>query len=254
MLKIVGLFLVLLAIIGLTTFSVVNDFGSGEDGGNVDKAAVRKIVAEYIKNNPQAILDSVSTYQKEAAAGANKEAQKNVKNKIGELENDPTSPIAGNPKGDVVVVEFFDYSCGYCKKALPTIVGLLESDKNVKVVFKEMPILGPNSLLSSKAAVAVHLMAPDKYFEFHKKLMSGPRVSGQASINKIANGLGIDATKLEEKMKSSDVGSIIAKDKALATSIGIRGTPAFVVGGELVPGAVNIATLKALVTKARAKN
>lgn len=251
LLKIVGLFLGLLVVIGLTSFSVFKDFGS--DNGSIDKNEVEKIIAQYIQNNPQAILDSVTKYQQRSVEEAEQKAQSNVLEKREDLENDPASPVAGNPKGDVVIVEFFDYSCGYCKKVMPTFVKLLEEDKNIKAVFKELPILGPNSELSARAAISVYMIAPDKYFEFHKKLMGSGRISGQGSINVLAKALGIDTKTLEEKMKSKEVESAIAKDKALASEIGIHGTPAFIIDGNLVPGAIDLDTFKTMVANARAK-
>ena len=249
LLKIVGMFLLLLLVIGATSFGLVKDFSGG---GKINKDDVEKIVAEYIQKNPQAILESVNKYQQNAAADEEKKAQGNIKEKLSEIENDLASPVAGNPKGDVVVVEFFDYSCGYCKKVLPAVTKLLEEDKNIKFVFKEFPILGPNSELGARAALAVYAIAPDKYFEFHKKLMGG-HVTGQDSINAVAKELGIDVAAMEKKMKSAEVDKTIVNDRVLASTIGIRGTPAFIIGGQLIPGAAEYDTFKDLVAKARMK-
>lgn len=249
LLKIIGMFLIFIVIIALTSFGLLKDFGSS---GGVDADAVKEIVAEYIQQNPQAILDSVNKHQQNAAAEEDKKAQNSIKDKLAEIENNPASPFAGNKNGDVVIAEFFDYSCGYCKKVLPTVTKILEEDKNIKFVFKEFPILGPNSELSARAALAVNNINPNKYFEFHKKLMSN-HVSGQASLNALATELGIDASAMEKQMKTPQIDKIIANERELASSIGIRGTPAFIIGGELVPGAVDADTLKELVAKARAK-
>ncbi len=246
LLKTFGLFLLLVVVIALTSFSIFKSPGSS----GITKEEVESVVAEYIQNNPQAILDSVNKHQQNSAAEEGKKAQENITQKQKEIENDPTSPMAGNPKGDVVIVEFFDYSCGYCKNVFPTIEKLLEEDKNIKIVFKELPILGPNSELAAKAGLAVNMIAPGKYFEFHKKLMIG-RTGGQESINAIAKELGIDTAALEEKMKSPEIEKTIMADKEMAASIGIRGTPAFIVGGELVPGAIDYEAFKGLIAKAR---
>jgi protein-disulfide isomerase len=248
LLKTVGIFLLFLVVIALTSFSLLR----GGKSGGLNKQDVEQIVAEYIQKNPQAILDSVSKHQQQAAAEEEKKAQGNIKEKISEIENDPSSPVAGNPKGDIVIAEFFDYSCGYCKKVFPTIIKLVEEDKNIKLVLKELPILGPNSELATRAALAVHLISPSKYFEFHKKLMGG-HVAGQDSIDTVAKDLGIDVKAMQEKMKSPDVEKVISKNKDLAANIGIHGTPAFVVGGELVPGAIDYDALKGLVAKSRGK-
>lgn len=243
------MFLLLLAVVAITSFGVLKDFGKNTP---TNKEAVEKIVAEYIQNNPQLVIDSVTKHQQHAAEEEEKKAQTSIKNKISEIENNPTSPVVGNLKGDVVIVEFFDYSCGYCKKVLPTVAKLVEEDKNIKAVFKELPILGPNSELTAKAALAVYEITPDKYFEFHKKVMGG-HVGGQDGINSIAKDLGLDAAAIQTKMKSAEIEKIITSNRELASTIGIRGTPAFIIDGELVPGAVDYETFKALVSKARAK-
>lgn len=249
LLKTVSLFLVLILIISITSFSMLKGSGSGK---SMSKEEIEKIVSDYIQNNPKAILDSVAKYQQQASANEDKQAQENTKNKLNEIENDPSSPIAGNPKGDVVIAEFFDYSCGYCKKVFPNFIKLIDEDKNVKVVFKELPILGPNSDLAAHAAIAVHIINPNKYFEFYKAVMGG-HINGQESLNSIAKSLGIDAKAMEAKMKSAEVEKILNTNKELASNIGIHGTPAFVIGGELIPGAADYDTLKGLVAKAREK-
>lgn len=249
LLKTVGIFLLALGIIAILLFSILKDSGRSKSG--VSKEEIEKIVADYIQKNPKLILDSVAKHQQQAMAEEEKKAQGNIKEKLAEIEHDSASPIAGNPKGDVVVAEFFDYSCGYCKKVLPSVVKLAEEDKKIKFVFKELPILGPNSELAAKAALAVNMVSPEKYFEFHKKLMGG-HVSGQDSIDSIAKEVGIDIKAMQDKIKSPEVEKLISKNKELAANIGIHGTPAFVIGGELVPGAVDYETFKGLVAKARA--
>ncbi len=246
--KILGGFLSVIVIIVVIIFSVFNSFGKG--GHSVNKEEVEKIVAEYLQSHPQEIIDSVTKHQQNAMEQENTRMQESVKNKLSELENDTTSPVVGNKNGDVTVIEFFDYNCGYCKKAYPSVIKLIEEDKDIKFVFKELPILGPNSELASRAALAVNMISPQKYFPFHKKLME-TRITGQEVINSIAKELGIDVAAMETKMKSEELGKIISKDRDMATSIGIHGTPAFIVAGILVPGFIEHDALKALVTKAR---
>jgi len=256
-LKLVVIFILVVGVVAAVSFGVLKSSGKENAGtskeSGLTKEDVEKIVAEYIQKNPQAIITSVSKHQQNAAVEEEKAAQSQIKEKLAEIENDPSSPVAGNPKGDVTIVEFFDYSCGYCKKVLPSFAKIVEDDKNVRAVFKELPILGPNSELSARAALAVYVVAPAKYFDFHKKLMGG-HVTGQDSINTLAKEMGIDTSAMEAKMKSPEVEKILAKDRALANAIGIHGTPAFIVGGQLIPGAVDYDTFKAMVSKARAQN
>ncbi len=234
--------------ISLTTFGLLKNFGSG----GASTSQIEKVVADYIKEHPEEILKSVSDYQQKSQADSDAAAQKTVSEKTSELENDKSSPIAGNPKGDVTIVQFFDYSCGYCKRVMPEISSLIEEDKNLKVVFKEFPILGPNSLLASHASLAVNMVAPEKYFEFHKALTKAT-VSGKDSVLKIASDLGIDKDKVSAKMDSDEVKKEIEKNAELARSIGVRGTPAFVIGGTFVPGAIGKDDFKKLIAESRSK-
>jgi protein-disulfide isomerase len=254
-LKLVVIFLLGIGVVSAVAFGILKNSGKEKSAvskqGELTSEDVEKIIAEYIQNNPQKIIDSVTKYQRNSAVEEEKRAQGNIKEQLTEIENAPSSPVAGNPKGDVTIVEFFDYSCGYCKKVLPAFAKIVEEDKNVRAVFKEFPILGPNSELAARAALSVYAIAPAKYFDFHKKLMDG-HVSGQDSINSIAKGLGVDVSAMEAKMKSPEVEKTIAQDRALASAIGIHGTPAFIVGGQLVPGAVDYETFKSMVASARA--
>jgi len=232
-LKILGLFIVFVAVISLTTFSVFSD-----SSGGVSESRVREIIKEEIAANPDLILQSVSNHQQRQQAQQQGDAALKLAEHKDWLENDPTSPIEGNLDSDVTVVEFFDYHCGYCKRSLPNVVKLLDSDKNIKFVFKEFPILGEDSVIASKVALAVHLIAPDKYFDYHKEVME-KRISGKDAHVKAATDLGLDKAAIEEKMESAEVKSIIDRNRELANIAGIRGTPAFVINGELIPGAID---------------
>ncbi|PIR37492.1 MAG: hypothetical protein COV35_10415 [Alphaproteobacteria bacterium CG11_big_fil_rev_8_21_14_0_20_39_49] len=219
----------------------------------VSEEDVNRLIGEYIKNNPQEILDSLTQYQITKQREEEENAAKNVIDKLDELQNNPLDPVVGNPEGDVTIVEFFDYTCGYCKKIMPYIAEIIKEDPNVKVVFKEIPILGPNAIIAAKASIAVYQIAPEKYFEFHTKLMS-KRITSKASVLEEATALGIDAKQVEERMESDEVINIILKSKELAESIGVRGTPAIVIGETLFPGAIDLETFRKQIAQERAKN
>jgi protein-disulfide isomerase len=250
-LKILGLFLFLVIVISITTFGLLNKTPSVTGGAGMSKEDVQAVVKDFIQNNPEAILKSVNDFQQKSQQQQDASAQKTVTDNRDALENDPSSPVAGNPKGDVTIVEFFDYSCGYCKKVMPAVIKIAEEDKNIKLVFKEFPILGPNSVLASQAALAVHIISPDKYLQFHKALMEG-HTSSKESILKIATDMGLKADEISAKMDSPEVQAILAKDKELAGKVGIRGTPAFTINGEFIPGAIDYDTFKEKVKAARA--
>ncbi len=248
-LKIIGLFLAMILLISISTFGFLQGFSS-DSGTGLSKNDVEKIVAEYIKGHPEAIIASVTQYQKNSVNLEEQKTQKQVVEKRDIIENDPTSPVIGNKNGDVTLVEFFDYSCGYCKKVFPYVMELIKSDPNLKVVLKEFPILGKSSTLASKAAIAVNIESPEKYLEVHKALMK-TRIKDLDGVKKVLAESGVDVEKIVAKMNSDEVNSIINKNRELAGQIGIRGTPAFVIDGQLVPGAIGFDTMKQMVNDAR---
>lgn len=219
-----------------------------------DVEDVEKVVAKWIEANPQAIIASVTNMQKKAMEQQMQDAHKNISEKKDELFNDPNSGSSGPADADVTIVEFFDYSCGYCKKAQASIAQLLNEDKKVKVVFKEYPILGQASVEMSQVAVAVQLSDPASYKKFHDALMKSNAHSKDEAI-KIAKSLGINGEKLDKTLKSDadKIQQILQANSILGNSIGISGTPGFVIGEELIPGAVDVATLKSKIAAIREK-
>jgi protein-disulfide isomerase len=215
---------------------------------------VEKVIAKWVEVNPEAIIQSVVAMQNKAAEKHQQDAQKNISTKKNDLFAKKGTP-AYDPKGaNVSIVEFFDYNCGYCKKAQASVEDLIKQDKKVKVIFKEFPILGPSSVELSKVALAVNMIAPERYLDFHNALMKGSARTKDEAI-KIAKDLGIDAQKLQSALenKKSDIEDQIKFNQELAGAIGINGTPAFVIGDDLIPGAVDIATLKEKIAAQRKK-
>ena len=168
------------------------------------------------------------------------------------LFSDLESPVAGNPDGDVTLVEFFDYHCAYCKRMRGPVMTVLEEDPGLRVVFKEFPILGPDSVVAARAALTSRNQNPDKYVEFHTALMSTRGRLTQPRILAIARDVGFDAERLETDMDSPEVTATIRRNLALARALGITGTPSLVIGTQLVPGAVSLRTLRQLIAQARA--
>lgn len=212
---------------------------------------VEKVIAKWIEANPQAILQSVANMQKKMAEEQMKDAQKNIGDKKSELL-DGKSPQYAPAGYDVTVVEFFDYNCGYCKRANTTVEQLLKEDKKVRVIYKEFPILGEASIELAKVAVAVHILNSSSYRKFHDALMKSSE-RNKAGALKIAKSVGIDVKKLEEVLKKEEakINEMIQANIALGSSIGINGTPGFVIGEELVPGAIDIQTFREKVSAAR---
>lgn len=211
--------------------------------------AVRALVRDYILQNPEIISEAVRLLQeREQAQSAAKQRQTFAALK-GDIFDDPAAPILGNPKGDVTIVEFFDYRCGYCKQVAPAIAKLLEEDRNIRLVVKEFPILGPESVVASRAALAA--VKQGKYTPFHWALLNAKGQLDEAQIMRIAGQVGLDTKLLRQDMAAPAIEATIKRSYGLAEALQIRGTPAFIVGEELVPGAVDLPALKALVAKAR---
>ena len=218
-------------------------------GPDLDKQAIGQIVRDYLLANPEVIEEAFQLLRAkreaeervriQAAIGANSEA----------LVAHPMSPVSGNANGDVTVVEFFDYQCGFCKRALPAMENLLLTDREVRVVWKEFPILGPVSGIAARAAMASELQG--KYLPFHLALMAAPGKLTEQSVFEIAGKTGLDIARLRRDMNDPSIEAYLGETRKLAEAIGIRGTPAFVVGGTLVRGAIDSARMKQLVAEAR---
>ena len=213
------------------------------------REAVEKLVREIIRTNPEIIMEALESHdqrQKEAEARRFVDALAAQKQAV---RNDPSSEIAGNPQGDVTVVEFFDYRCPYCKQAHNQLQALLKRDSKVRVVLKEFPILGPESVVASRAALAAR--AQGKYLAFHNALLE-TRALNEEIIFRLAADVGLDVDRLKKDMTQPEVQAIIARNRKLGEALGITGTPAFVIGDQLAPGALSVERLAAMVEEARA--
>ena len=208
---------------------------------------VKQLALEAILENPQIIMQAVAILEQRdrerAASGANTVRL--------QLEQDSNSPNLGNPDGDVTVIEFFDYNCPYCRSAGRTVQELLAADANVRVIYREWPILGEDSVFASRAALAARTQG--KYEEFHWALMNGEGRASEASILKLARDLGLDVAKLQADMTSPAVEAHIAQSSALASMLGFTGTPACSVGDRTAPGMLSTDEMTTMVAEARAE-
>lgn len=213
--------------------------------------AVRALVRDVLRNNPELVMEALQTLQaRQEQAKQQAQTQLLVENRE-KLIHDPESPVLGNPNGDVTVVEFMDYRCGYCKRVFLAVQELVAEDPMVRVVIKELPILGPDSVLAAKAAVAIWKSNPKKYSDFHSALLTARGALSESRITKIAADIGLDTTVVEKAMKADPDPAWLSENISLARTLGISGTPAFVIGKQLVPGAVGLDTLRGLVEEAR---
>ena len=210
---------------------------------------IKKLALEAILENPQIIMEAVAILEEQRnAAQAQAQAQVLLQQRD-DLENDANAPFMGNADGDAVIVEFFDYNCPYCKRAAADVKSLLAVDEDVRVVYREWPILGEGSVFAARAALAAR--AQDKYEEMHWALMELRGRAEEASVLAAARSVGLDLDQLLADMEAPEVAAHIAASRELAQSLGFTGTPAFVIGDALVPGAVPLSDLQGYVAAIR---
>lgn len=210
---------------------------------------IKELALEAILENPQIVMDAVAILREREAEAQAASAAETLETQRDLLERDKNAPVIGNVDGDVTVVEFFDYNCPYCRRAKPTVTGLIAGDPDVRVVYREFPILGDDSVLASRAALAAREQG--KYEEFHWALMALSGRIGEAQIMQVADDLGLDVDQLRTDMDSDAVSEHIETSISLAQSLGISGTPSFVVGETILPGLVDQARLEELVAQER---
>ena len=199
------------------------------------KKELEQIIRNYLVSNPEIFLEAQSALE----AKLEKEQAEKLKSAIAEnakeIYRDPKADVAGNADGDITVVEFFDYNCGYCKRGLHDVIKLVETDPKVRVVFKELPILSKGSEEASRVAIAAGKQG--KYWDVHRAMLEAKGVMNEANALAIAGKLGLDMDKLKKDMASPEVEAEIKKSEALAKKMGVNGTPHFLVGDRAIPGA-----------------
>lgn len=218
---------------------------------DAQKEEINTIIKEYIASNPQDILDAVENYRMEQEKQIEKSAKDNLKTYEDFFKRDDIT-IGGNPDGDVTIVEFFDYNCGYCRKAFMDIRKLIEQDDNLRVVLLEMPILSPSSKKMAEIALAAHEQG--KYFEMHTALMDYKGNQSEDAFLKLAEKLDLDIEKMKKDMQSEKIQAAIGKTAEMGRKLGVRGTPGFIIGDEIYPGYIGLQGLKNAVKEARKKN
>ena len=208
-----------------------------------------KAIEQYIRSHPEVIEQSLQALE------AKREAEEKTRQKAAlakrqqDLLNDPSSPVSGNPNGDVTIVEFFDYRCGFCKRAAGAVTQIQKDDPRVRVIYKDFPILGEPSEIAAKAALAANLQG--KHQAFHEAALASKNEMTKSELLRIAGEVGLDAARLETDMANPEWQSVIDRNRALAKDLGITGTPGFIVGTELVPGALDVKGLKELIDRAQ---
>ena len=226
---------------------------SAQSFNDAQRGEIQKIMKDYLLTHPE-ILEEVSAEltKRQAAAEAEKHAAAVTAN-ANTIFNSPRGVTIGNKDGDVTFVEFFDYNCGYCKKAMTDMIEIMKDDPKLKVVLKEFPVLGPGSVEAAQVAVAVRMQDPTgkKYLAFHQNLLGGRGQADKARSLAAAKEAGLDMARLEKDFSSPEVRATIEENFKLAESMGMNGTPSYVIGKQVVIGAVGIAALKEKISNAR---
>ena len=227
------------------------DLRAEHDAPTAAQGMIEETIHDYLLSHPDVMLEVFDILRDRQEASEADAARGNLTAQREELLNDPAAPVAGNPDGDVTLVEFFDYNCTYCKRVLDDVTAALGGDPGLRVVFKEFPILSEESVVAARAALAAHRIAPDTYLDFHIALMSSRARLSEARILGIAEEVGLDPDALRAEMKNPEIGVIIERNRALAEALGINGTPGFVIGDRIIPGAIDIETIRGLIAEAR---
>ena len=209
-------------------------------------------VRSYLLRHPEVLMEAAQILQERQRAALVDQVKQTIAARSDEIFRDPSSPVGGNPNGDVVLVEFFDYNCKYCKAVAPTVADLRSADPALRLVYKEFPILGPGSVAAAKVALAAHRQG--NYQKFHEQLMNHASPVDEAVAMQAAAAVGLDLDRLKRDMADPAIAEAIARNQARAAALGINGTPGFVLADQVVPGAVDRATLEGLIARARGKN
>jgi protein-disulfide isomerase len=216
------------------------------------KQAIGEIVKDYLIKNPEVLTEVIAELEKRQAEAQQASQASAVKETQQSLLNASHSYVVGNPSGDITLVEFFDYNCGYCKKALADVQTLMKSDPKLRVVLKDFPVLGPDSVEASRVALAVkNQLQGQKLLDYHVKVMdSRGRVNAERAIA-VAKEMGVDVARLQKDMEGAEVRNALQENMALGDKLSLTGTPAFVIGETVIPGAVGIDPLKQVIANVR---
>jgi len=224
---------------------------AGEPLTPEQKAAVERIIHDYFLAHPEFMVEVLQAAEAKLKADKAEDAKGMIAARRDELLHDATAPVGGNPAGDVTIVEFFDYRCPYCKEVEPALETLLAEDRQLRFVYKEFPVLGPESTSAARAALAARKQ--DKYDALHRALMGFKGKMDEAAVFKVASSVGLDVVRLKRDMAAPDIDRMLKANLNLAAVLDISGTPGFVIGDEIVPGAVSLEELKRLIETARRK-
>jgi protein-disulfide isomerase len=226
---------------------------SAENFSDGQRGEIETIIKTYLVSHPEVVEEAMAELTKRQAAAETEKHEASVASNADAIFNSPRGVTLGNKDGDVTFVEFFDYNCGYCKRAMSDMLDLLKSDSKLKVVLKEFPVLGEGSVEAAKVAVAVRMQDPGgkKYLDFHQRLLGGRGPADKARAMAAAKEAGLDTARIEKDIASPEVRATIEENFKLAEAMGMNGTPSYVIGKQVVVGAVGLDGLKEKISTAR---
>lgn len=215
---------------------------------NHDNDRIKQLALDAILETPEIIAEAITILRQRDEERRVSDMRSKIDQYRDQLENDPNAPVLGNVDGDMIIVEFFDYNCPYCKSVAPDVLKLITNDQNIRLVYREWPILGEDSVFAARAALAAREQG--KYEEFHWSLMSLRRAN-EESVLQAAAELGMDIDKLQRDMMADEVNVHIQLSMQMASAIGFTGTPSFVMGDQIVPGAISLEEMQRIVENSR---
>lgn len=216
---------------------------------DAQKDELGPIIRDYLIKNPEVLREAMQELERRQTQAEDKARKEALVAKATAVFREEGDLVGGNPDGKVTVVEFFDYNCGYCRKAFPDVIKMIESDKDLRLVMKEFPILGPGSTYAARAALASRKQG--KYWAYHVALMDHDGKIDEPAAHEIAISVGLDVERLKEDMKSAEIDSVIQRNMSLAEALNIQGTPAFIIDETIIPGAIGYDGLAAAVKQVR---
>jgi protein-disulfide isomerase len=233
--------------------AVAPQAASAQSFSDIQRGDIEKIIRDYIVKHPEVLEEAMNELSKRQATADAEKHQVSIAQNAEAIFNSPRGVQIGNKDGDVTFVEFFDYNCGYCKRAMTDMLELMKGDPKLKVVLKEFPVLSQGSVEAAQVGVAVRMQDPTgkKYLDFHQKLLTGRGAADKARAMAVAKEAGLDMARLEKDVGSAEVRATLEENMKLAESLGMNGTPSYVIGKQIVIGAVGAESLKEKIGIAR---
>ncbi|KRP92398.1 MULTISPECIES: DsbA family protein [Bradyrhizobium] len=226
---------------------------SADSFSDSQRTEIEKIIKNYLVSHPEVLEEAMAELSKRQAAAETQKHQASIAQNAEAIFNSPRQVVLGNRDGDVTFVEFFDYNCGYCKRAMDDMLTIMKGDPKLKVVLKEFPVLSQGSVEAAQVGVAVRMQDPSgkKYLDFHQKLLSGRGAADKARAMQAAKEAGLDTARIEKDIASPEVRATLEENFKLAEAMGMNGTPSYVIGKQIVIGAVGVESLKEKIGIAR---